>query len=175
MRKFISFSRPALALASMMITIAPAFADGITLTLANPFQTIGAGQTVTFDATATVTPGNANNIYLNGDTYNIIDAGSLFTLSDTDFFTNFPLYLTPTGAGDTYTGAIFTVTNTGSVAETYAGVFNLLGGATGSASAVLATVNFGSPAAAAPEPSSLLLLTTGLIGALLFAGKLRTI
>jgi hypothetical protein len=80
----------------------------------------------------TVDAGNTRNIFLNGDNSSIVDVGSVFTLNDNDFFNNFPVDLTPTGIGDTHTGAIFTVTNTGSVAERYSGVFNLLGRAAGS-------------------------------------------
>ena len=173
MRKFKNLSLPAVAMGGlMMIVTVPAFADGITLTLTNPLQAIGAGQTVTFDATVAVTPGNTADIYLNGDTSSITDAGSILTLSDNDFLNDFPLYLTPTGPGDTYTGAIFTVTNKGTVAEKYSGVFNLLGGSDGSQSTKLATVDFGSPAAATPEPSSILLLATGFAG-LVTIGKRR--
>ena len=159
-----------LPVALALLTTVPAFADGITLTLTNPFQTIGAGQTVTFDATVTVTPGNTKNIFLNSDNSSIMDVGSVFILNDNDFFNNFPPDLTPTGAGDTYTGAIFTVTNNGSVAEKYSGVFNLLGGGNADASKTLATVDFGSPAAT-PEPSSVLLLSTGMVGLFLVSRR----
>jgi hypothetical protein len=163
MRNIKNFYLLALAAGSMMITTIPALADGITLTLLEPLQIISPGQTVTFDATVTVTAGNTKNIFLNGDSSDITDKGSIYALNDNDFFADFPLDLTPTGAGDTFTGALFTVTNTGTTAEQYTGVFTMLGGANGSASKNLATVDFGSPAAT-PEPSSLLLMGTGLAG-----------
>jgi hypothetical protein len=81
-------------------------------------------------------------------------------MDDTGFETLFPFFLNP---GDSFTGLLFTITVPSNTAKSdYPGSFSILGGATGSSLDVLATVNY--DAAVSPEPSSLLLLGTGLAG-----------
>jgi len=133
-------------------------ADSVTLTLTQATEYVSAqtGGTVTFDATVSAPAGNSADIYLNGDSF---DLSAPLTLDDTDFFLNFPLDLAP---GDSFTGDLFTVTVPAGVAvEDYLGSFTLQGGADANASKNLATVSF--DVVATPEPSSMLLLITGLI------------
>lgn len=153
-------------LAAAALFSVPAFADSLTLTLLNPNQSIPAGQTSTFNATVTST--SASTIFLNGDSFSI---SGPFTLDDSDFFNNFPFALSP---GQSFTGALFTLTDTASAGTSvYIGSFTLLGGANPNASLALGSATF--PAAAnavTPEPSSLMLLATG-ASALMTFGKRR--
>ncbi|MDR3752448.1 MAG: PEP-CTERM sorting domain-containing protein [Terracidiphilus sp.] len=142
-------------------------ADSVTLTLtqATEYVSAQAGGTVTFDATVFAPTSNSADVYLNGDSF---DLSAPLTLDDTDFFLNFPLDLAP---GDSFTGDLFTVTVPAGVAvEDYQGSFTLQGGGDGNTYNDLATVSF--DVVATPEPSSILLLITGLI-AMAFAFQRR--
>ena len=131
-----------------------ALADTLTLSLSNPVQSATAGSTLTFDATVSASSTNGAPIFLNSDSFTI---ESPLTLDDTDFF-NFPLSLNP---GDSYTGALFTVTLPSGLAPgDYTGSFEILGGADGSAFNTLATSGF--QVNATPEPGTMFLLATGL-------------
>ena len=82
-------------------------------------------------------------------------------LDDSPFLLNFPLNLAP---GQSYTSTLFEIiVPADSPLGLYAGSFQILGGATGSDGLVLSSATFGT--AVSSEPSSLLLLGTGLIGA----------
>ncbi len=144
---------------------AVARADTLTLNLGNPVQTGSAGSTLTFSGTASTPASNRATEYLNGDNY-FVNNGA--TLNDAGFFNGFPLSLDP---GQSYSGIFFTVTlpSDAAAGSTYTGFFSVLGGADASAVDTLATVNFSAstPAAVAatPEPSSLVLLGSGVLGA----------
>lgn len=142
------------ALAMFLLVPSLALADTLNLSLSNPVQSAAPGSTLTFNATVSAPSTNAAPIFLNSDSFTIDNP---LTLDDSDFF-SFPLSLDP---GDSYTGALFTITLAPALAQgDYAGSFEILGGADGSAFDTLATTGF--QVSPTPEPGTMLLLATGL-------------
>jgi hypothetical protein len=140
--------------AMLLVVPSPVLADTLTLSLSNPVQSATPGSTLTFDATVSAPSTNAAPVFLNSDNYTI---DSPLTLDDSDFF-SLPLSLDP---GDSYTGALFTITLPSGFAQgDYSGSFEILGGAGGSAFDTLATTDF--QISPTPEPRTMLLLATGL-------------
>lgn len=138
----------------ILLAPSPALADTLTLSLSNPVQSATPGSTITFDATVSAPNTNTAPIFLNSDNYTI---DSPLSLDDSDFF-SFPLSLDP---GDSYTGALFTVTLPANIlSQTYTGSFEILGGADGSTFDTLASTGF--QVNPTPEPGTMLLLATGL-------------
>jgi hypothetical protein len=158
-----------LGLTAGMLLAVQAHADSITLTLAQPSQ-VGTGHlggTLSFNATVAAPGSNGAAVFLNGDTFNV---GAPLTLDDDGFFLGFPLSLNP---GQSFTGLLFTVfLPTTTPSGLYNGTFSILGGANSNAENDVANVSF-SVSTIAPEPSSILLLATGLSGLVVMIRRKR--
>jgi hypothetical protein len=115
------------------------------------------GDTLHFQATVTNT--GVEDIFLNGDTMDLIGDWSELTVDDR-FFTNVPVSL---AGGVSWTDYLFDVT-IGSTAQAgdYFGSFDLQGGVDESAGDTLASQNFQVTVQVIPEPAGMTVLLSGL-------------
>ena len=141
-----------------------AHADTVSFTLNNPVQsTTTSGGTLSFNATVSAPASNTGFENLTALQFNINPA-SMFTVDEDPFLNNYPLTLAP---GQTFTGLLFNLfVPSGTLAGPYTGSVVLTGGPSdtqlGTTQAF--TVNVSQSVAVTPEPSSLLLLGTGMAG-----------
>jgi hypothetical protein len=139
-------------------------ADSVTITLDQPSQSAGPGQTIDFSGTITNTSGTT--IFLNADDFNFVASG--FSIND-EFFNTVPISLAPSGQAGDSSGDIelFEVTLNTPFTGSYlpaSGSYTLFGGTDGGAQDNLGTTGFSvSPV---PEPSSIYLLLSGSLLAL---------
>jgi len=147
----------ALVLTVGLLSSTPAArADSLTFSLTSPTEYTPAGTTIAFDATVMAPATNTNPVYLYGDTNGVT---APLTVDDSYYILNWPLDLTP---GQSYTDVLFNVTVPhGTTLGDYVGSFTIE-----AFSSASPTINVTQPfdVVVTPEPSSILLLVTGLIG-----------
>ena len=143
--------------AGLLSSIPAAHADTVALTLANQTIYAPAGSTVVFDATVTAPSTNLADVYLAADSYDIY---SPLALDDSDFILSFPYDVAP---GSSVYGDLFTVSiPDGTAPGVYNGFFAITDGVNPAPAGVLASESFS--VVVTPEPSSFLLLGSGIAG-----------
>ena len=152
-------------IAAALLCAAPALADTVTYNLTPASEGVPAGGTVTFN-TSIVAPGsNGGAIYILSDSFNCTSG---CTVDDTDFAST-PLELDP---GQSYLGPLFTVTMAHGASGTYNGSFDITF-EDSSNNVFIKDDSFA--VAVTPEPSSWLLLTTGLAATCLLRRRLLAV
>jgi PEP-CTERM motif len=149
-----------LIIALLLLLVASGAAQDIGIVLSQTTLSGVAGTTLTFDAT--LTNFSSNTIFLNGDSYTT--ASAFLTVSDNPFLNNAPLSL-GAGAGSG-PFAIFTVTiGPGEPAGIYTlNGFTILGGLTNIDFIPVGSASFTVEVSPVPEPGTLVLVTSGLLG-----------
>jgi len=166
-----------LTLVSFLLAGSAAKADTFSFAIDSSLQYAVAGDTLAFDASVTNLDPTAT-VWLNSAQITSLD--SRLTGDTTPFFSSFPFFLDPLAAGPSYTydGEMFDITvPLGTTPGVYAGEVQILGGSDESASDILGDEVFsvdvtGDTTSVVPEPSSLVLLLTGMTGLAAFRRRM---
>jgi len=155
MRNILKLILPAVAAAGLLSSMA-ARADSLNFVLTDPTEYTPSGTTIAFSATVTAPLTNTGDVFLFGDSNNIT---APLTIDDSYYILNWPLDLIP---GQSYSDVLFDVTvPAGTTPGDYTGSFTIE-----AYSAANPAIDVTEPfdVVVTPEPSSILLLVTGLIG-----------
>jgi hypothetical protein len=156
MKRKLTFASFLLAAVTILLSTPAAYGDSLTFTLLTPSQMTLGGQAATLSFYATVSAPNSNTgtEYLNSASFVV---GTPTTLDDSNF-ANFPYTLDP---GQSYTDLLFTIFVPANIPfGDYSGSFTILGGSDNSSTDALAKASY--DIGVTPEPSSFVLLATGL-------------
>jgi hypothetical protein len=154
---------PYLLILSVMAAVlfsAVAHADSIDITLISTSQSGVAGTTVTFEAILTNL--TSSTVFLNGDS--ATTSTSFLTLDDNPFMSNAPLSLAAGASSGPF--ALFSVfIAPGTASGIYSpNLFSILGGADSNAFNPVGNAPFSVSVSPVPEPGTITLLLTGMLG-----------
>jgi len=155
-----------LAITCFLLVGSVAKADPLTIDLDEAYQT-GDSNVFAFDGTITNT--STETVYLNGD-FTYVDGSLVF--DDSPYDGSDSTVSLSLAAGASYTGLLFNIDiPSGTAFGLYTGYFDITGGSDNGATDTVGEADF--DVNVTPEPSSLLLLSTGLLLLAFFArGKL---
>ena len=150
-------------------------ADTVNVVLTPSTLTAAPGGTITFSGVLSAPSTNGAPIYINGGDITFFGPSDVIT-DPTDLVLN---YLNALSPGSSVNGDFFTVSvPTGETPGLYSGILDVDGGLDFTSVGTIGTVNFNvdiaAPSSVTPEPSSYLLLASGLAGVLVAVQRQRS-